>query len=185
MLPVGRANLKPSTSPAAESVRPAPSGVSKLNRTILFPSLAARHRIFMERPAGVTAIAIVFLLVSAYLATLGLLMLVFPGTVGMRAGAPFLGGLELAGPYMFLLAAVICALTAWGLIHLNNWARRGAAILAMLGIIFLVPAVSSAVISFHFAALFWGALGVMVRVIFAWYLYQRPVIDVFEKIATN
>jgi hypothetical protein len=30
--------------------------------------------------------------------------------------------------------------------------------------------------------LFWGGLGVIVRVVVAWYLYQRPVIDVFEKI---
>lgn len=136
----------------------------------------------MERPQGVTFIAIVFLAVAAYLAALGGLMLFAPGTVSMRMGAPFLGGLELAGPFAFLLAAVGVALTAWGLLRLNNWARRAAALLALVGIVFLVGPVSSAVISFNPLGLFWGGLGVMGRVIVAWYLYQRPVIDVFEKI---
>ena len=136
----------------------------------------------MDRPTGVTAIAVIFFAASAYLAILGALMLLSPGTVGMRLGSPFLHGLELAGPYMFLLCAAIAALIAWGLLRLNNWARGAAAIAALLGIVFLVPTVSSAVISFHAEALFWGALGVITRVIIAWYLYQRPVIDVFEKI---
>jgi hypothetical protein len=136
----------------------------------------------MGRPAGVTAIAALFFTVAAYLAVLAALMLLAPGTVSMRMGAPFLGGLELAGPFAFLLAALVAALTAGGLLRLNNWARRGAALLALIGIVFLVAPVSSAVISLNLPGLFWGGLGVMVRVIIAWYLYQRPVIDVFEKI---
>jgi hypothetical protein len=139
----------------------------------------------MERPAGVTTIAVLFFAVAAYLAALATLMLFAPGTVSMRMGAPFLGGLELAGPFAFLLAAVMAALAAWGLLRLNNWARRAATLLALIGIVFLVPAVSSAVVSFQPLALFWGGLGVMIRVMIAWYLYQRSVIDVFEKIATN
>jgi len=136
----------------------------------------------MERPAGVIAISALFFAVAAYLAVLAALMLFAPGTVSMRMGAPFLGGLELAGPLAFLLAAVLTGLTGWGLLRLNNWARRGAALLALIGIAFLVQPVSSAVISFNPSALFWGGLGVMVRVMVAWYLYQRPVIDVFERI---
>ena len=136
----------------------------------------------MERPAGVIAIAALFFAVAAYLATLAALMLFVPGAVSMRMGAPFLGGLELAGPFMFLLAAAVGALTAWGLLRLNNWARRAAAMLALIGIIFLVPAVSSAVVSFNPLGLFWGGVGVMVRVMVAWYLYQRPVIDIFERV---
>jgi hypothetical protein len=136
----------------------------------------------MQRPSGVSAIAALFFAVACYLAVLGALMLLAPGTVGMRSGAPFLGGLELAGPYSFLLAGAVAGLTAWGLLRLNNWARRAAALIALIGIIFLVPAVSSAVVSFNLLALFLGGLGVMVRVMVAWYLYQRPVIDVFESV---
>jgi hypothetical protein len=136
----------------------------------------------MERPQGVTFIAILFFAVAAYLGALGLLMVFSPGTVSMRMGAPLLGGLELAGPFAFLLAALLAGLIGWGLLRLNNWARRAGAVLALIGIVFLVAPVSSAVINFNPVALFWGGLGVIVRVVVAWYLYQRPVIDVFEKI---
>jgi len=54
-----------------------------------------------ELPAGVTAIAILFF-GSAYLGILAALMLLSPGTAAMTLGVPLLGGLELAGPYMFL-----------------------------------------------------------------------------------
>ena len=57
-----------------------------------------------ERPAPVTAIAVLFLLAAAYLIALGTVMLVSPGAVSMAAGSELLGGLETWGPYMFLLA---------------------------------------------------------------------------------
>jgi len=65
----------------------------------------------MQRPVGVTAIAIVFFLSAAYLAGLGAAMLIAPGTLSMRLGAPLLFDLVLAGPYMFLLFAAVGALT--------------------------------------------------------------------------
>lgn len=136
----------------------------------------------MQRPAGVTAIAILFFVVVAYLAAVGLAMLASPGSIGMRAGAPLLFGLELAGPYMFLLTGAVGALLGVGLLRLNNWARRAAAIVAILGVVMLVPSVSAAVITFHGSALVWGGLGIILRVMIAWYLYQRPVIDAFERI---
>ena len=135
----------------------------------------------MDRPTGVTATAILFFVVAAYLITVGATMLVAPGTVGMRTGAPILGGLELAGPYMFLLTGAVGILIGWGLLRLNNWARRAAAILAVLGVVMLAPSVSAAVVTLHTSTLVWGGLGVMLRVMIAWYLYQRPVIDRFEQ----
>jgi hypothetical protein len=139
----------------------------------------------MERPAGVIAIAIVFFAVAAYLLLLAAVMLFAPGSVSMRLGAPFLGGLELAGPYAFLIAGAIAAVVGYGLLRLNNWARRAAALIALIGVIFLVPTVSSAVVSARWLPLAWGALGVISRVVIAWYLYQMPVIEQFETIATE
>lgn len=109
-------------------------------------------------------------------------MLLSPGTVSMALGAPLLGGLELAGPYMFLLIGVIASLIGLGLLRLHNWARRAAILAAMAGVVELVPSVSSAVIGFQPAALAWGGLGVIVRVMAIWYLYQEPVKDAFEKL---
>ena len=59
----------------------------------------------VERPAGVIAVAAAFFLAAAYLLVVGLTMLARPGLISMVAGAALLGGLELAGPYMFLLMA--------------------------------------------------------------------------------
>lgn len=98
----------------------------------------------------------------------------------MALGAPLLSGLELAGPYMFLLAAVVAALTGWGLLRLNNWARRAALIAGFVGAVMLIPGVSAAAVDFR-PALLWAGLGVVIRVAIVWYLFQEPVKEAFAK----
>ena len=129
---------------------------------------------------GVTAISIVFLLAAAYLGFLGVIMLMSPGTVSMALGTPLLNGLELAGPYMFLLMAGVGVLIGWGLLRLNNWARRSAIAVGFIGVVMLVPAVSAAAVDFR-APLLWTGLGIIVRVIIVWHLYQEPVKQAFAK----
>ena len=124
-------------------------------------------------------IAFVFFLAAAYLGSLGVVMLASPGVVSMALGAPLLSGLELAGPYMFLLMAGAGALVGWGLLRLNNWARRAAIVVGMIGVVMLVPAVSAAAVDFR-PSLVWGGLGVVVRVMIVWYLYQTPVAEQFS-----
>lgn len=138
----------------------------------------------MTRPAGVTATAALFFAAAAYLILLGAVMLVRPGTVSMMAGSPLLNGLELAGPYMFLLTGSVAALVGWGLLRLFNWARRLAIVIGFAGLVMLVPTVSSAVVDIRLRGLISGGLGIIVRVIVIWYLWQTPVRDVFaSKIA--
>jgi hypothetical protein len=135
----------------------------------------------MERPRGVTVSAILFFLAGGYLALLGLIMLFAAGAVSMAAGAPLLHGLELAGPYMFLLMGAVGALIGWGLLRLNNWARRAAIVVAMVGIVMLVPSVSAAAISLHSPGLVRGGLGIAVRAAVTWYLFQTPVSEQFSR----
>jgi hypothetical protein len=45
----------------------------------------------------------------------------------------------------------------------------------------LVPDVSGAVITANPSGIIWGGLGVIVRVMIAWYLYQEPVADTFRR----
>jgi hypothetical protein len=130
-------------------------------------------------PTGVIVVAIVFFLAAAYLGFISLVMLASPGAVSMTLGAPLLGGLELAGPYMFLLMAAVGALIGSGLLRLNNWARRAAIVVGFIGVIMLVPGVSAAAADFR-AALLWGGLGIVVRVMIVWYLYQAPVAERFS-----
>jgi hypothetical protein len=134
----------------------------------------------MPRPTGITAIAILFFLAAVYLCATGGVMLVWPGAVSMAAGAPLLGGLELAGPYMFLLVAAVGALVGWGLLRLNNWARRAAILACFAGFVMLVPSVSAAVMSVNWSLL-WGGLGIIVRMVVVWYLWQTPVAEQFSK----
>ena len=93
----------------------------------------------VERPAGVTAIAVAFLLAAGYLLVIGLTMLARPGLISMAAGAPLLGGLELAGPYMFLLLAVLGIVVGIGLLRLYNWGRWAAILTAVIGVFFCCP----------------------------------------------
>jgi hypothetical protein len=131
-------------------------------------------------PTGVAAVATIFFLAATYLGLIGLLMLAWPGTASMALGTPLLSGLELAGPYMFLLMAGVGVLIGWGLLRLNNWARRAAIAVGLIGVVMLVPAVSAAAVDFR-ASLLWGGLAIIVRVMIVWYLYQEPVKRAFAK----
>lgn len=135
----------------------------------------------MKRPPGVNGVAALFLAAAAYLVGVGLLMLARPGLIPMSSGAPLLGGMEVAGPYVFLLAAGFAGLIGYGLLRLSNWARRGAIVTALVGLVLLIPAVSSSVVTFRFRTLAPSAAAVVVRTMIVWYLYQAPVRNAFEQ----
>ena len=132
-------------------------------------------------PQGVRAIAALFALCAIYLGIVGGVMLLRPGTVGMSAGAPLLFGLELAGPYMFLLMAAVGSAVAWGLVKLHNLARHAASLIAIAGIVMLVPSVSAATVMVQPKALAFGGLGIIVRVMVAWYLSRGEVAAEFRR----
>jgi multidrug transporter EmrE-like cation transporter len=131
-------------------------------------------------PAGITVVAIVFFLAAAYLGVIGALMLAAPGTASMALGAPLLSGLEIAGPYMFLLVAGVAAVIGWGLLRRNKWARRAALGAAFVGAVMLVPAVSAAAVDVR-PSLLWTGLGIVIRVAIVWFLFQGPTEEAFAK----
>jgi hypothetical protein len=132
-------------------------------------------------PNGVRAIAILFTLCAIYLSLVGALMLLRPGTVAMSVGAPLLFGLELSGPYMFLLMAVVAIGVAWGLVELINIVRHAAVLIAIAGIVMLVPSVSAATVMVQPKALAFGGLGIIMRVMVAWYLSQAEIAEQFKR----
>lgn len=135
----------------------------------------------MQRPVGVSSVAILFFLVAAYLAAAGGLMLAWPGSISMAAGAPLLGGLETAGPYMFLLMGGVAALIGWGLFWMQNWARRAAIIVAFAGFVLLIPAVSAAAVDLRWS-LVWSGLGIIVRMVVVWYLWPTQLAEQFSRL---
>ncbi len=126
------------------------------------------------------AVAVAFFLAGTYLIVIAGLMLGSGGAISMTAGAPLLHGWELAGPYMFLLVGGVGLAIGFGLLRLNNWARRAAILAALLGMVMLIPTVSAAAVDFR-PGLFWSGLGVVVRMVVVWYLYQAPVTEAFRK----
>jgi len=65
-------------------------------------------------------------------------------------------------------------------LRLNNWARRAAIVVGLLGAVMLIPAVSAAAVDFRLSLL-WAGLGIIIRVIVVWYLYQVPVREAFAN----
>ena len=133
----------------------------------------------MQRPFGVIAIAILFFLIAAYLGALGVTMLLVPGAVSLSMGAPLLHGLELAGPYMFLLTAAVAAAVAFGLFRVNNLARRAAIAICFAGMIMLLPKVSADAASFGPRFFLAGSM-VVIRMMIVWYLWQYWIAEKFQ-----
>jgi hypothetical protein len=131
------------------------------------------------RPAGVTAIAILFCLVAAYLALLGALRLASPESVSLSLGTPLLHGLEVSGPYMFLLVALVAATVGFGLLRLKNLARRAAIVIGMAGVVMLIPKFSADAADLSLRLLFAG-FAVMIRVAIVWYLWQSSTAENFR-----
>jgi len=133
----------------------------------------------MQRPALVTAIAVLFFLAAIYLWTIGSVKLLAPEAISLMSGAPLMYGLELAGPYMTLLVGTGWALIGWGLFRLHNWARWAAMLVMALGIAALVPKISTAELG---APVLWYGLQIAFRAAAAWYLAQAPaVLDSFSN----
>lgn len=131
----------------------------------------------MQRPAGVTAISVLFVAGAVYLWTIGVVKLLAPDAITLMSSAQFMYGLELAGPYMALLIGSGYALVALGLFRLNNWARWIAMMVMIVGVAWLVPKISMAELG---VAVLWYGLQIALRVAAAWYLAQAPaVIDAF------
>ncbi len=133
----------------------------------------------MQRPTGVTIISGLFFLAGLYLWAIAVVKLIAPNAITLMVGAPFMYGLELAGPYMMLLVGSGWAAVAVGLFRLHNRARWAAVLVMTIGIAALVPGISMAEIG---APLLWYGLQIALRAAAAWYLAQAPaVIDCFAK----
>lgn len=89
----------------------------------------------------------------------------------MSLGAPLLHGLQLAGPWMFILAAGTGLIVGVGLLRLKNLARRAAIVIALAGMVMLIPKVSAAATDLSPQFFLAGSM-IVVRVVIVWYLWQ-------------
>ncbi len=131
-------------------------------------------------PDGVEAIGRLFAFCGMYLATVGLVNLIRPGAIPLSFVTPLLLGLEFNGPYVLFLGALIAGAVAWGLWKLNNIVRRLAQLIAIAGIVILVPYVSAATVRAKLQPLVLGGLGIIVRVIVTWNLSREEAAEAFH-----
>jgi len=133
----------------------------------------------MDRPNGVTTIAATLFLASGYLVVIALVKIISPEVVSLSLGAPLLHGLEISGPYMFLLVAGVAAIVGYGLLRLRNLARRAAIVIAITGVVMLIPKLSADAAELSLRLLESG-FAVMIRVAIAWYLWQNSIAEKFR-----
>ena len=124
-------------------------------------------------------VAIVFFLSSTYLLILGLIKLINPEAIPLSLGAPLLHGFQIYGPYMFLLSGGLGLAVAYGLFRLKNLARRVAIVVVVAGMILLVPKVSADTAEFSIDFFVAGSM-IVVRIMIAWYLWQRWTAEKFS-----
>ena len=125
------------------------------------------------------AIPVLFFAASAYLTALAIIWFVNPDAFPLSLAGPLLNGLELAGPYMFLICAAVGIIVGIGLVRLNNYARRATILIAVAGVVMLIPKMSAAAVDIS-ASLFIVAIQVIVRVVIVWYLWQKWTAEEFH-----
>jgi hypothetical protein len=108
-----------------------------------------------------------------------LIKLANPDAIPLSLGAPLLHGLEIYGPYMFLLAGGFGLIVAFGLFWLKNLARRAAIAIAVAGMVMLLPKVSAAATDIS-ARFFVAGSMVVVRMVIVWYLWQSWTAEKFS-----
>jgi hypothetical protein len=132
----------------------------------------------MQRPAGITAIAVVFFLAAGYLWTIAAATLIAPTAISPMRGAQLMYGLEMGGSTAVFLIGLEWVLVGVGLLWLHNWARWVAMLVMVVGMAMLIPKIGAAEIG---AGLLWDGLQIALRAAVAWYLAQAPaVIDSFS-----
>jgi hypothetical protein len=133
----------------------------------------------VQRPAGVVGVSILFFAVAAYLAVFAVVWFVNPNALPLSLGAPLLHGLELAGPYMFLIGAGVALIVGFGLLRLNNFARRAAILIAFAGMLMLIPKVSADTADFS-TRFFVSGSALVIRMMIVWYLWQSWTAEKFH-----
>ena len=133
-----------------------------------------------DRPAGVTAIVALCVVVAS--TSLALAILLIFGRTSLSAGAFLLGGgVEQLGPIAFVLYALLLLMLAYALWRRWRWARRATILVAVIGVAAAAPAISSAVMDSRFLAIAREGAQIMVRVMVVFYLSQEPVKDWFAQ----
>jgi hypothetical protein len=149
----------------------------------------AKEEYVMNRPAGVTIIAVLELVVGALCIVGGVAIMLGGGFLaaimsqsgaqGSAAGAGIMGALGAAAGVLVLVFAALYLLTGWGMLKLRGWARIVTLVLAGLSILGSLFGLATTFLHFNVFALFWIAVRVAIAGWIMWYLLQPNVSAAF------
>lgn len=135
----------------------------------------------MNRPTGVTVIAILYMIGAAFCVVLGVLMFVGGGFMatmmnqqasGGSGVAGILAGLGAALGVVVLVFGAIDAVVGWGLWSLKEWGRIMAIILSALGALLQLPGLLRALTHFHIFGIVWVGFWLAIHILIIVYLLK-------------
>ena len=121
----------------------------------------------IERPTGVTILAVLAFIVGIF-GALGGLLVVAAGTAAAAYGFGIEGGLAVVIGALVLIVGLLWLAVGWGLWNINKWGYQLAMILAIIGIILALPGIAGA-----------GIVTIIINGIIIYYLIQPEIKDVF------
>lgn len=146
----------------------------------------------MERPAGVTVLAILQFIGAGMCVIFGLLMLVggpfvaamigsrMNGAEGSSAVAGMGAVIGVVGGVFCLIMAALYGVVGWGMWGLKNWARMVTIVLAAIGGLLQALGMMGSLVHFHIFAVLWHMIWIGVNAVIIWYLLQPQVKAAFE-----
>ena len=144
----------------------------------------------MNRPGGVTVIAVLEFLGAAFCLLGGLAFMLGGGFMatlisqsggqGNAAGAGLLAGLGAALGVVFLIFGVLYVLVGWGMLKLKAWARIVTMVLTGLAILGSLFGLTTIFVHFSVIASFWLAVRLAIAGWILWYLLQPNVSAAFN-----
>jgi hypothetical protein len=150
----------------------------------------SKEEYVMNRPAGVTVIAVLEFVLAAFcvLGGLGVMLgggfmaaiMSQSGAQGSAAGAGILGALGAALGVIFLAFGALYIVVGWGMLGLKGWARIVTLVLAGLAILGSLLGLAGAFLHFSVFVLFWVAVRVAIAGWIMWYLLQPNVSAAFQ-----
>lgn len=148
----------------------------------------------MNRPVGVTIIAILQFLGAAFLILAGIGLIVGGGMLGAiisssmgqnsQVSGPgltgFMAGLGAVLAVVFFVFACIAVLLGWGMWNLKNWARIVTMVLCCIGILFGALGLLFALVRFNIFSMVFICIRLAINGLIVWYLLQPNVKAAFE-----
>jgi hypothetical protein len=175
-----------------------PNILSNLTRVRVWHTFSAKLRSrdegdAMNRPTGVTVLAILLFIGTVILILLGIGTFLGGAFIGSliganagRAGAGATGaGIgamigAMIGVF-FLIGAVLDAVCGYGLWSLKEWGRMLTIVLAGIGLVFAIITLFGSMIHFHIISVFFVLIRMAIYAVIIWYLSQPEVKAAFAR----